>query len=164
MPTALAEYQPTCVWPVRPLRRIAVLTSGKPSAALVAAVAAVVGDDQWVRWVERGEIHDDEQQETRRALDQLAPWWEWADVVITDASDQSIAECVGHGWVPAVGLPPPRDHSVDARRALELVHRWSARGLALHLSLDHPSTSLLASAAGLRTRRRPFSGVERRSA
>ena len=162
-PNALVDYTPTCVWPSRPVRRIAVLTFGPPHPQLVSAIDRLVGADRWVRWVRRGEPADDDQEQAREAFDELAPWSEWADVVITDADDRSIAECVANGWVPAVGLPSSR-YPADARRSLDLVQPWSARGLALHLALDHPSLGLLESAAGMRTRRRPGHQRDRRSA
>lgn len=162
-PAAMVEYAPTCVWPSSPVRRIAVVTFSAPQPQLQSAVGRLVGPDRWVRWVRRGVSTDAEQAESRRAFDELAPWWEWADVVIADADHRSIAECVANGRVPVVGLPTAR-FSADARRSLDLVQPWSARGLALHLSLGHPSVGLLQSAAGMRTRRRPAQQLDCRSA
>ncbi len=161
-PSAMLDYLPTCVWPSRPVRRVAVLTFGPPHPELVSAVDQLTGDDRWFRWVRRGPMTDSEEQEPGDPVDELAPWPEWADAVITDADDRSIAECVASGRVPAVGLPSA--HPVDARRSLELVQPWSARGLALHLALDQPSIGLLESAAGMRTRRRRGRRLNRRSA
>lgn len=162
-PAALVGYAPACVWPSRPMRRIAVLTYSAPHPQLVSAVNQLVTEDRWVRWVRRGAPGDADEQETRQAYDQLAPWWDWADVVITDADHRSIAECVTRGRVPAVGLPSAR-YPVDARQSLELVQQWSARGLALQLALEHPSAGLLESAAGMRTRRCTELRLTRRTA
>lgn len=163
-PAAMVEYAPTCVWPSSRVRRIAVLTFTAPHPQLRSAVSRLVGPDRWVRWVRRGITDDDaDQAESRLAFDELAPWWEWADVVIADADHRSIAECVANGRVPVVGLPSAR-FSADARRSLDLVQPWSARGLALHLSLGRPSVGLLESAAGMRTRRRPAQRLDCRSA
>lgn len=145
------------------MRRIAVLTAASPHPQFVGAVDQLVGPDRWVRWVYRGPLADADDEQSRDDLDEMAPWWEWADVVITDADDRSIAECVVHGRVPVVGLSSSR-FTGDARRSLELVHSWSTRGLALHLSLEHPSVGLLESAAGMRTRPCAERGLDRRSA
>ena len=144
------SYQPTCVWPEHPVRRIAVLTNGPAQPALIAAIEKMIGPDQWVRWIER---HHGLDTAARSAVDDFSPWWDWADVVVTDATDRSIAECVERGAVPAVALPSQR-RSAESRRALDVVHAWSARGLALQLRLDEPSPGLLESAAGVRARRR----------
>jgi hypothetical protein len=162
-PAAMIDYAPTCVWPSRPVRRIAVVTFSAPHPRLQSAVGRLVGPDRWVRWVLRGVAVDADEAESRQAFDELAPWWEWADVVIADADHRSIAECVANGWVPVVGLPSAR-FSADARRSLDLVRPWSSRGLALHLSLGRPSVGLLESAAGMRTRRRPVQQLDRRPA
>lgn len=162
-PSVMLEYAPTCVWPSRPVRRVAVLTFGPPHPQLVSAVEKLSSDDRWFRWVRRGRVADPEQDQDRQAFDELAPWSEWADAVISDADDRSIAECVVSGRVPAVGLPSWH-FPVDSRRSLELVQPWSKRGLALHLSLDQPSLGLLESAAGMRTHRRRKQRPARQSA
>ena len=150
--TRTVDYAPTCVWPSHRVRRIAVLTYGPPHPQLVSAVGQLAGPDRWFRWVQRGPVLDLDKTDARTAFDELAPWQDWADAVITDADDRSIAESVANGLVPVVGLPTSR-FPLDARRALDVVQPWSARGLALHLSLGRPSLGLVESAAGLRTRR-----------
>ena len=161
--TLTIDYAPTCVWPSHRARRITVLTHGLPHPQLLSAVQQLAGPERWFRWVQRGPLVDPDQEDSRAAFDELAPWPEWADAVITDADDRSITECVAKGLVPVVGLPSSR-FPMDARRALDVVQPWSARGLALHLSLGRPSSGLLDSAAGMRTRRCPGQESGRRSA
>lgn len=149
--SALEAYQPACVSPTGPMRRIAVLTTGPASRELVSAVRKMTPANDIVRFVECDELSSASFDEPPAGLDNLSPWWEWADVVVTDASDDSIAESVELGFVPVVAVPRKRLGSGKARRALSVIHPWSSRGLALHLCLDKPSHNLLESAAHLRT-------------
>ena len=161
--SVLRDYSPMCVWPSHPVRRIAVLTSAPPHPELVSAMDNLAQGNRWFRWVQHGRLADPEDERSRQAFAELAPWWEWADVVVADADNRSIAECVTRGRVPVVGLPSVR-FPLDARRSLDVVGPWSANGLALHLSLARPSLGLLESAAGMRTRRRPERRLHRSSA
>lgn len=150
----LGSHQIICA-PVHSVQRLAVLTTGAASSAMVSAVRKMVTRGEIVRFIER----DDHVQPSAApaqpvALHSLTPWWDWADVVITDANDDSIAEAVEFGFVPVVGMPTKRFGSSAARHARELVHPWTCRGLALQMNLSRPVLSLLHSAAGVRATQR----------
>lgn len=148
----LSTHQMTCIQGTRSVQRLAVLTTGPAGSAMVSAVQKIVTRGEIVRFIERdgqvpATVHP-------AGLRSLTPWWEWADVVITDANDESIAEAVEFGFVPVVGMPKKRFGSSAARRARELVHPWTCQGLALQMSLSRPVLSLLHAAAGVRTTQR----------
>jgi hypothetical protein len=152
---ALESHQITCVPGTRSVQRLAVLTTGPASSAMVSAVRKMVTRGEIVRFIERDGPASAKCAKGKPAnLRSLTPWFEWADVVITDANEESIAEAVEFGFVPVVGMPKKRIGSSAARRARDVVHPWTCRGLAMQLCLAKPVFSLLHCAAGVRTTQR----------
>ncbi len=148
--SVLAAHHAACVWPSRPAQRIAVITSRSASSAVVSAVREMLTGDQIVRWVEQGpHAHQTSDQTLSRSND-MTSWWEWADVVITEPRDESIADCVERGFVPVVAMTRRLRDPLGARRALQTVHPWSSRGLALQLCLTKPAPGVLQAAMGVR--------------
>lgn len=155
-PAAVLEsHQITCVSGTRSVQRLAVLTTGPASSAMVSAVRKMTTGGEIVRFIERDGLAPAKSGRAKPAnLRSLTPWSEWADVVITDANEDSIAEAVEFGFVPVVGMPKKRIGSSAARHAREVVHPWTSRGLAMQLCLTRPVLSLLHCAAGVRTTER----------
>jgi hypothetical protein len=153
-PAVLESHQPVCAGSVRPVQRIAVVTTGPASREMVSAVRRMAGDNLIIRFIERQGQPSTTAVQAPAGSSSLTPWSNWADVVITDAHDDSIAESVLFGYLPVVAIPKHRLGSHAARHALKVAHRWSCRGLALQLDLEKPIATLLQSAAGMRTKPR----------
>lgn len=148
--SVLDTHQVACVSSARPVQRIVVITSRPASHTVVSAVQDMLTSGQTVRWIEHGQHNGPDVEAFGPALDGMTSWWEWADVVITEARDESIADCVERGFVPVVAMPKRHRDPLGARRALKTVHPWSSRGLALQLCLTKPAPGVLQAAVGIR--------------